>query len=248
MYVHVLHFKWCGSWFSCIESCGSLIAGGFHRAAFTWMLGVPRSGSVVSCGTDPFPRSGWRPLVVPSNTGRVSAPLPASVVAVGICTVLFFAGEQRVKALSLFQATNNGQGMASWSGWQISPKVFLLSVCCGFLYQISSTPVRGNWFELKKLLLEAKCIFTLHYPQQTGEKKWRRRSQRKQIREAVERPGAETRTCLDSVFLSWSYVFTTTEQTDFVRRKTGVSQEKTWSWASLTLTALCCKVVLQTYQ
>lgn len=60
MYVHVLHFKRCSSWFSCTESCGLLIAG-LVLMGFTWMLAFPRQG----CGARPWfqPLSGaWRSL------------------------------------------------------------------------------------------------------------------------------------------------------------------------------------------
>lgn len=47
-------------------------------------------------------------------------------------------------------------------------------------------------------------------------------------------------------FFSHDLVCSELQLTDSVRRKTGVSQEKTQSWASLALTVLGCKVAVQT--
>lgn len=80
---------------------------------FTRTLGFPRSCSGVSCRTVPFSSFVRRPLVVSKSSDSISAPQAASLRAVGTCTVLLFAGEQRsVKATWVLQAAS-GQGMAS---------------------------------------------------------------------------------------------------------------------------------------
>lgn len=75
MYVHVLHFKWCRSWFSCTESCGLLIAGLFLMG-FTWILALPREAEVHVCGCSRCPGLG---RAVQGGCPRPGAECPAGL-------------------------------------------------------------------------------------------------------------------------------------------------------------------------
>lgn len=119
MYVHVLHFKWLSSWFSCTESCGLLIARlvlmGFTQilvflqwgcSACRWFQLPCRLGRVSQPGTkcparppaELSPSLGqcgrlW--LSPAAQTFVCLSPKATSGAAVGTCMVLLFVGEQQ---------------------------------------------------------------------------------------------------------------------------------------------------------
>lgn len=229
MYVHVLHFKWRSSWFSCTESCGLLIArlvlmGFIQILAFLWwgcsapwwfqlpcvFGGVSQPGT--KCPARPpaelLPSLGqcgglW--LSLAAQTFVCLSPKSTSGAAVGACMVLLFVGEQqyvkhqsccrqqRVRGESVLEAASKFTRSFSY----FSLLCIASHSCTRIIY---SSQRQLIW--TKKLLLEAKCIFCLHYPDQTGEKKMKagRQGEPDQGKSWKQKPG------LPSVFCPWSFV------------------------------------------
>lgn len=119
-YFHVctcVHFKWCGSWFSCTESCGLLIASlvlmGFIQILAFLRWGCSARWFQLPCVPGRVSQPGMkcpaRPLVgLSPSLGQCGlwlspaaqtfmwiSPKSTSGAAVGACTVLLFVGEQQ---------------------------------------------------------------------------------------------------------------------------------------------------------
>lgn len=159
MYVHVLHFKWCSSWFSCTESCGLLIArlvlmGFIQILAFPWWGCRARWWFQLPCGLGRVSQPGTKcparpPVELPPSLGQCGAlwlstdicvsPKSASGAAVGACMVLLFVGEQQyVKHQSCCrqQRVRVQSLLEAASKFTIRFFLFQFAVhCISFLYQ-----------------------------------------------------------------------------------------------------------------